>query len=130
MHPARGDGRAHRPIRPIARASRVAPEPHRLDDAARNEQHDQGHRDAVDDEPQIADAAQEFRQDGQQDRAADRPDQRAHAADDDHGEDGEGFGDEERVGHQRADEARIEAAGGAGDRRADAEGKHLPRRRS
>ena len=36
-------------------------EPHGLDDAARNEQHHQSDRDAIHDEPQIADAAKEFK---------------------------------------------------------------------
>ena len=84
--------------------------------------------DAVDDEAQVADAAQQFGQQREQDRAPDRADQRAHAADDHHRQDGEGLGDEEGVRHQRADEGRIEASRGAADRRADAEGEHLPGR--
>ena len=59
-------------------------------------------------------------------RAEHRTDQRSHAADDHHRQDGEGLGDEECVRHQRADEGRVEAARRAADRRADAERKHLP----
>ena len=85
--------------------------------------------DAVDDQAQVAEAAQQLRQDREQDGAEDRADQRAHAADDHHREDGERLRDEERIRHQRADEARVEAAGGAGDRRADAEGERPSRPR-
>ena len=113
---------------PRAEASLARIELRGLHQAARHEQHDERQRHAVDDEAQIADAAQQFGQQREQDRAPDRPDQRSHAADDHHRQDGEGLGDEECVGHQRADEGRVEASGRAADRRADAEREHLPGR--
>ncbi len=87
-----------------------------LRNSAGHEQHDEGERRTVEDETKIAESAQELGQDGERNRAADRADQRAHAADDHHGKNGEQFGDDEGVGNQRADEARIERAGGARNR--------------
>ncbi len=93
---------------------------------ARHEEHDQRERRAVGDQAKIADAAQHLGQQRKQDRAPHRSDQRAHAAHDDHRQHREGFGDEECIGHQRADEGPVETAGGAGHCGADPECERLP----
>src|SRR4029079_6125204 len=98
----------------------------KLDDAAGHEEDDQGERDAVDHEAQLAEAAQQLRQEGEHHGADHRADHRSHAADDDHRQHGERLDDIECVGHQRADEARIEDAGERRDTRADAERERLP----
>src|ERR1700730_10778615 len=76
--------------------------------AARHEQDDQRERRAIEDEAKVAESAQKLGQHGEQDRAADRPQQRRHPADDHHRENGEGLRDDEGIGHERADEARAE----------------------
>src|SRR4029077_19498889 len=99
-----------------------------LREAARHEQNDKSERGAINNEAQIANAAQHFGQQSQENRAEHRAYQSAHTADNDHSQDIEGLSYEKRVRHQCADETRIKAACRTANGSADTECENLPGR--
>src|SRR3954462_2785510 len=98
----------------------------KLNDSAGHEKDDERERQSIDHQSQLAEPAQELRQESQHHRADHRPDHRSHAADDHHRHHGERLDDVEGVGHERADEARIEHARQRADAGPDAERERLP----